>query len=289
MTLELLRMRFHSGFSVRYFLFCWSPIVGLCLLSGCEPHGKPTLADMPVPNDQVVDFTKLYRLNCAGCHGRDGKMGPAPPLNDPLLRAIIPQKDVETILLEGRAHTLMPAFAFDNGGNLTRTQIQVLVHEIKGIPYKLVEKTADDPGTRVVVADPQGQAPVWGIPPKAPAGVPAYAGAGAKPENLQTSAKRGATVFSRACAMCHGESGQGMGEGKDVSDKINDPVFLALNSDQVLRRIIITGRSDLGMPSYSEPRPDSPDFKALSAEDVEDLVALLATWRRGAAPSVQPK
>jgi mono/diheme cytochrome c family protein len=282
-------MRFHYGFSARYLFYCWLPLVGLCLLSGCEPHGKPTLADMPVPNDQVVDFSKLYQLNCAGCHGRCGKMGPAPPLNDPLFRAIIPQKDIEAILLEGRAHTLMPAFALDNGGNLTKTQIQVLVHEIKGIPYKLVEKTAADSASREVVGDPEGQAPIWGMPPSAPAGVPAYARAAAKPENLQASAKRGATVFSRACAMCHGESGQGMGEGKDVSDKINDPVFLALNSDQVLRRIIITGRSDLGMPSYSEARPHSPEFKPLSAEDVDDLVALLATWRRGAGANIQPK
>ena len=33
---------------------------------------------------------------------------------------------------------------------------------------------------------------------------------------------------------------------------INDPAFLALISDQALRRIVITGRPDLGMPTYAE-------------------------------------
>jgi mono/diheme cytochrome c family protein len=263
--------------------------VSLCLLIGCEPRGKPSLADKPVPNDQVVDFGKLYSQNCAGCHGKDGKMGPAPPLNDPLFRAIIPEKVIQEVLTSGRAHTLMPAFAFDNGGSLTKTQVQILAHQLKGIPYKLDEKIPDDPASRVVVADPQGQPPVWGVPPKVPAGVPAYTVTATKPDAVQASAQRGLVTFARACAMCHGESGEGMGEGHAVTDKINDPVFLALNSDQVLRRIIITGRSDLGMPSYSEARPDSPEFKPLTGAEVDDLVTLLATWRRGNGPKSQNK
>ena len=38
---------------------------------------------------------------------------------------------------------------------------------------------------------------------------------------------------------------------------INDPAFLALISDQALRRYAITGRPDLGMPAYDgKARPD---------------------------------
>ena len=36
------------------------------------------------------DFALLYATNCAGCHGADGRLGPAPPLNDPLFLAIVP-------------------------------------------------------------------------------------------------------------------------------------------------------------------------------------------------------
>ena len=35
---------------------------------------------------------------------------------------------------------------------------------------------------------------------------------------------------------------------------MNEPDFLALVSDQALRRIIITGRPDLGMPNYRRGR-----------------------------------
>ena len=56
----------------------------LALTAGCDFPGRPRPADRPVPADQVLDFAALYRENCAGCHGADGKHGPAPPLNDPL-------------------------------------------------------------------------------------------------------------------------------------------------------------------------------------------------------------
>ena len=39
--------------------------------------------------DQVADFDVLYKTHCAGCHGADGKLGPAPPLTDPLFLAIV--------------------------------------------------------------------------------------------------------------------------------------------------------------------------------------------------------
>ena len=83
-------------------------------------------------------------------------------------------------------------------------------------------------------------------------------------------------VFARACAVCHGERGQGLREGDGA---IHDPVFLALVSDQALRRYVITGRPDLGMPNFDEARPDDPDFKSLTGQEVTDLVELLASWR----------
>jgi hypothetical protein len=57
-------------------------------------------------------------------------------------------------------------------------------------------------------------------------------------------------------------------------------VFLALTSNQALRRYAITGRPDLGMPGYAEARPGSADFVPLTDQEVTDLVALLASWRR---------
>lgn len=60
---------------------------------------------------------------------------------------------------------------------------------------------------------------------------------------------------------------------------IHEPALLALISNQTLRRYAITGRPDLGMPSYAQARPDNPSFVPLTDQEVADLVALLAFWR----------
>jgi len=227
-----------------------------------------------------MEFTALYSQHCAGCHGADGKLGPAPPLNDPLFRAIVPEEELNSILTKGRNKTLMPAFARENGGMLTAAQIQVLVKEIKGIPYKLVEKQEGGVAKLVVVADAGGTSPKWGIPGKPPAGLPTYREPSASSNDSSAGDKaKGAVVFARACAVCHGSHGQGIGEGSAARRILNDPVFLALTSNQALRRFAITGRPDLGMPGYAGARPGSPDFAPLTDREVTDLVALLASWR----------
>jgi mono/diheme cytochrome c family protein len=184
----------------------------------------------------------------------------------------------------------MPAFAKENGGPLTTAQIQVLVKEIKGIPYSLVEKeeAGDTPpsipgenGRRVeVVADTGGISPRWGVPPEPPEAVPPYRKPLASSNGHRAGTmEKGALAFARACAVCHGAHGQGIEKGGEQRRAINDPVFLALMSNQALRRYVITGRPDLGMPSYADARPDDPHFVPLTDQEVTDLVALLASWR----------
>ena len=88
-------------------------------------------------------------------------------------------------------------------------------------------------------------------------------------------------MFARACAGCHGSQGQGGEHGERPVGAINEPAFLALISDKALRRTAITGRPDLGMPAYdgTAGRPD--DFRPLTSAQIDDLVALLASWRQG--------
>ena len=132
---------------------CW------VLASGGNLPGKPKLADMPSSPENSVDFAVIYATNCAACHGVDGKLGPAPPLNDPLFRAIVPSDTLTQIVSEGRAGTPMPGFGRAHGGTLARPQIQVLVDQIKGVP------------------ESNGGAPVWGSIEPALADVPPYLGA----------------------------------------------------------------------------------------------------------------
>src|SRR4051794_39602450 len=74
----------------------------LLLLAGCNPPGRPSPADRPVSADQVKDFGTLYAKHCSGCHGADGKLGPAPPLNDPLFLAIVSNEDLLRVISAGR-------------------------------------------------------------------------------------------------------------------------------------------------------------------------------------------
>jgi hypothetical protein len=54
-----------------------------------------------------------------------------------------------------------------------------------------------------------------------------------------------------------------------------------LISDQALRRLVITGRPDLGMPDYRTQGERPEPFRPMSRQDVADVVALLASWRQG--------
>lgn len=228
------------------------------LTAGCDLPGKPQPGDRFQRPEAVLSFHDLYATHCAGCHGAGGQFGAGPPLNDELFRALVPTAEVEAVIRHGRHGTLMPAFAKAHGGALTEVQVQVLVHEIKGIAYRI--------DAAKVIADPNGTKPAWGVPAPAPQAPPYLAGK--EPGDWRA----GLAVFRTACAGCHGPDGKG-------EKRLNDPAFLALNSDQVLRRYIITGRPDLKMPSYREPADRGANFQPLTARQVADLTALLARWR----------
>ena len=201
------------------------------LALGCDRIDQPKAADRPVPADRVVDFATLYKENCAGCHGADGKLGPAPPLNDPIFLSIVPDAVVLGLISEGRPGTPMPAFARNKGGPLTDDQVKAIAAGIK---------------------------PRWGSDAPVRTDLPAYSiGATAAAGDKE----RGLKVFARACGPCHGANG----EGKDEkAGAIHDPDFLKLISDQCLRRYAITGRPDLGMPGLRRQATGGPRISSRS-------------------------
>jgi len=228
------------------------------IATGCDQRQA---AYRPVPADRVVDFGTLYAENCAGCHGADGTLGPAPPLNDRIFLSIVPDAVVLSLITDGRPGTPMPAFARNKGGPLTDEQVKALA---AGIQRR------------------------WGSGRRVRADLPAYS-IGAN--SAAGDKARGLTVFGRACGPCHGAKG----EGKEQVGAINDPDFLKLVSDQCLRRYTITGRPDLGMPDFADKHGRASDFQPLTSGEIADLVALLANWRRaepvriaGDRPSIVP-
>jgi cytochrome c oxidase cbb3-type subunit 3/ubiquinol-cytochrome c reductase cytochrome c subunit len=245
-------------------------------IAGCDLPGKPKLDDQYVAPHKEMRFNVLFQENCVACHGVNGKLGPAPPLNDGLFLGLVPEPDLQRVISEGRAGTLMPAFALDNGGHLTADQVQVLAHGIK---------SNWGPAEPV----PSGAPPLFPVPSKqksakqlpgeqVPSAPRLVEGESPRPEvqgTLAGNKEAGAMVFNRACGKCHGDHG----EGTELAGAINNPNFLSLISDQALRRLVITGRADLGMPDYAGTKGRPENFQALTAENVTDIVALLASWR----------
>jgi len=82
----------------------WALIVVVTLTAGCDVDlpGRPRPGDRPVRADQDVRFSALYGQNCAGCHGAEGKLGPAPPLNDALFLELVPDSVLARVIAEGR-------------------------------------------------------------------------------------------------------------------------------------------------------------------------------------------
>lgn len=104
---------------------------GLFLLTclGCGSHAGKESA-VPRPEDELR-FDVLYRQNCAGCHGADGKNGAALELANPAYQALVDDASLKKWIGNGMPQTQMPAFAVSAGGILTDRQIEVLVQGMR--------------------------------------------------------------------------------------------------------------------------------------------------------------
>src|SRR5215467_1140748 len=114
------------------------PILFRCLLlavvlaDGCARlPGKPAPGpEVPRP-DSILDPVVLYGSNCAGCHGADGKHGPAMALSDPVYLALADDSILRSTIAEGRPGTAMSAFSQKAGGTLTDDQLDSIVRGIR--------------------------------------------------------------------------------------------------------------------------------------------------------------
>ena len=200
--------------------------------------GRPTAESIELRPDRITDFPLLYSENCAGCHGRSGRGGAgAIGLADAVYLAVADDGVLRAAAARGIPGTLMPAFAKSSGGMLTDAQIEILVRGIRGWAK---------PG-----ALSGAVAPPYAAPPG--------------------DASRGAGVFAKSCAACHGSAGA----GGPKAGSIVDGSFLGLVSDQSLRTTIIAGRPDIGQPDWRSDASGAP----LTDQDVSDVVAWLAAQR----------
>jgi mono/diheme cytochrome c family protein len=222
-------------------------------LTGCNLRlpGRPTEAERWRAPSEISDFSQLYKQNCAGCHGADGRLGAARSLNDSLYLAFVTDAAMKQVISEGRMGTNMPAFSQRSGGNLTDPQIDLLIS-----------------GMRAVWARPDdfsGQE------------LPGYSVDHLASKNDTTaniSVNSGDTahtaVYQTYCARCHGADGTGGSAGSIV-----DPNFLAMVSDQGLRTTVVVGRADLGKPDWRSNLPGHP----MTEQEISDVVSWLVSHR----------
>jgi mono/diheme cytochrome c family protein len=222
-----------------------SATIGTALV-GCDLPGKPTPEDRPVIATQVTDFTALYSANCSGCHGTDGRLGAARPLNDPLYLALVNPDVIRSVITAGVAGTAQPALAQSAGGTLTDEQIGILSTGV-ATQWRQPDLFKNVTLPPYSLADAQ------------------HAGSG------NADAERGATVYRAYCARCHGDTGTGGAKGGSIVD----PSYLALVSDQALRTTVIAGRIDLGMPDFRNDVSGQP----MSPQQITDVVAWLTSHR----------
>jgi cytochrome c oxidase cbb3-type subunit 3 len=214
----------------------------LSCLSCDRLPGKPDEAARWKKPTELSNFNLLYAQNCSGCHGADGRLGAARPLNDPLYLALVNDETLRQVITRGVLDTAMPAFAQQEGGSLTDEQVKLLV---------------------------QGMRSRW-------ARAEAFQGVSLPPYEIGKDSKssdvsRGSMVYQSYCAQCHDAAGHGAPKGGSILD----PNYLALVSDQSLRTTVIVGRSDLGKPDWRNNVPGRP----LSPEEISDVVAWLASHR----------
>jgi len=220
----------------------------LAVAAGCDwMPGKPDPAERWQPATEITDFAQLYVQNCSACHGADGRLGAARPLNDPLYLALVSATALREAIAKGVPGTSAPAFAQKAGGNLTDKQIDVLVDGMRSRwgPAENLKKL-----------------------PLPPYSLQDSIARGFGPGNAQ----RGSVVYQTYCAQCHGKDGSGGPKGGSVVA----PAYLALVSDQALRTTVIVGRSDLGMPDWRANIPIRP----MSPQEISDVVAWLASHRQ---------
>jgi mono/diheme cytochrome c family protein len=187
-------------------------LAGALASAACEPNiaRAPLGASAASPSD-VVEFDRLYRMNCGGCHGVNGEGGVALGFNNPVYMAFADDHLLRRVTAEGVRGTGMPAFATASGGLLTDAQVDAVVAGIRAR---------------------------WGVSSGPATAVPPYRASRAG------DPKRGAERFVDACAQCHGDDGR----GGPQAGSIVEGSYLALVSDQSLRTTIIAGRPDLNHP-----------------------------------------
>lgn len=173
----------------------------------------------------------LYGRYCYFCHGSEGRgyaADEAPAIGNDDLLALASDTFLADAILKGRPGTTMSAWSNTHGGPLVGSDAQAIVAHLRTWQKRPSESTDG----RKVSGD----------------------------------ATRGAPIYAKHCASCHGAKGQ---NGKYAA--LANPELLAAATDGFLATTIERGRAGTPMTAYAGK---------LSKESIDDVVALVRSWQR---------
>lgn len=208
-------------------------ILGFTLLLALS--NVPANEHKPDESDALAMGSELFQKKCSVCHGSEGSGGVGMPLNlDDFLKTTS-DKYLQTTIRLGRPGRVMPSF-----NELTDAQVQSLIQYIRS--WK-----------------PEIKAPVY------------------EQKHIAGDQAQGKQIFDSICINCHREAGIG-GKGTGVTfsrprdaeiiaPAIGNPAFLAAASDQMIKRIIMTGRESTPMMAATS--------MGLTETDVNNVVSYL--------------
>ncbi|MFL7891514.1 MAG: c-type cytochrome [Anaerolineales bacterium] len=169
-------------------------IIIVPIYSWTEPSRQDKLLDNYY-TDAVLASTDLYATNCAVCHGAAGEgIGDTPALNTEAVH-VISATDLFKVISRGRSNSLMAAWADEEGGIFSNSQVDDFVTFIQQVNWEYVEARVDE----------LGLTPPQVIEMEVSEGM--LAALSTLPEGDTLSS--GLLVYADHCAACHGTNGAG--------------------------------------------------------------------------------
>ena len=93
---------------------------------------------------------------------------------------------------------------------------------------------------------------------------------------------RGAALFARNCAGCHGPDGRG-----GMAPELMNPTFQQAASDEFIVTTIRLGRQNAAMPAFQPAAAGRPGATGLTDAEIGDVLAFLRSLARGAGEPKQ--
>jgi len=233
------------------------------------------------------DGQRLFVINCASCHGRAVSIS-----GD--------ESQLIEIISQGGLHLEMPSWQ----QTFSPFQLDMLARyvvdpaSVPDVQALFTQHCSSCHGERIPRAEEFYAArriiasggshetmPVWGdiLTPEQLQALVSYTLASAKGTSLEI----GQEVYTKNCALCHGDFGEGgpnPARQGDIIAPISTSEYLKTRDDSTLRAIIAQGQPNFGMSPFG-----SAFGGPLSDEEIDAVVAYLRSWEENPPVELPPE